>query len=385
MTLAGAGGASPDPLPAVPIATIPIEIASNYVRLPLSIQGSRPFHLILDTGMPTRGVLLCPTPRVDSLGLEYRDGKTVRGAGGTGAGMSTRVARAAQITVGGHSIADVPVIVLPQNPGFPDDIDGVVGAELFERYAVRVDADRRQVELFDTTWTPPAGSASIPVRLDRKAFVDARVTVDGGDPVPVDLAVDLGAGHSLWLNQRDARIQPPAHTIATTLGRGLSGDLHGRVGRVRRFELGPFAFEGVVTIFPDREQQNPGGADFRDGFVGAEILTRFRVTFDYAHQRMVLEPGARFAESFAYDTSGLALDPQSRDRAAILAVVRGSPADEAGLRVGDLVVAVDGRALGSMSADEVTHTLERDGAEVTVGIERGSDRLEKRLRLRRLI
>src|SRR5689334_22324553 len=98
MTLAGAGGASPDPLPAVPIATIPIEIASNYVRLPLSIQGSRPFHLILDTGMPTRGVLLCPSPRVDSLGLEYRDGKTVRGAGGTGAGMSTRVARAAQIT-----------------------------------------------------------------------------------------------------------------------------------------------------------------------------------------------------------------------------------------------------------------------------------------------
>lgn len=388
VVIASAGatrGARRDSKTAVPIATIPIDISSNYIRLPLSIQGSPPFHLILDTGMPTRGVLLCPTPRVDSLGLAFQGGRAIRGAGGTGAQLSARTARAEQISVGGHSIADVPVIVLPHNPGFPEDVDGVVGAELFERFAVRVDADRRRVELFDTAWTPPAGSASIPIRVDRKVFVDARVAVEDGDPVPVDLAVDLGAGHSLWLNQRDERIRPPAHAIATTLGRGLSGDLHGQIGRVRRFELGPFAFEDVTAIFPDREQQNPGGADFRDGFVGAEILTRFRVTFDYAHQRMVLEPGARIAEPFDHDMSGLALDPQSRDRAAILVVVHGSPADEAGLRVGDVLVAIDGRALGSMSPDEVGRALMRDGAEVALGIERGAERIEKRLRLRRLV
>lgn len=242
------------------------------------------------------------------------------------------------------------------------------------------------MELFDNAWTPPAGGASIPLWfVDRKAFVGARVGVEGGDPIPVDLAVDLGAGHALWLNQRDARIRPPEHTIATTLGRGLSGDMHGEVGRVRRFELGPFAFDGVVTIFPRREHQRPGGGDFRDGFVGAEILTRFRVTFEYSRQRMVLEPGARFAESFDYDMSGLALDPQDRDRAAILAVVHGSPADQTGLRVGDLLVSVDGRALGSMTPDEVARALEREGKEVTLGIQRGPDRLEKRLRLRRLL
>lgn len=60
----GLGSAS---APTAPIATIPIEISRQYILLPVSIQGSRPFQLILDTGMPARGILLHATPRVDSL------------------------------------------------------------------------------------------------------------------------------------------------------------------------------------------------------------------------------------------------------------------------------------------------------------------------------
>src|SRR5262249_20775361 len=161
---------------------------------------------------------------------------------------------------------------------------------------------RRQIELFDpATWTPPHGSCSVPMRLrERKAFIDARVKVDSRPAITADLAVDLGATHSLWLNQRSGRFVPPKGTIRTTLGRGMSGEMRGHVGRVRRLEIGSFAFDRVVTIFPDLEYQNPGGVDFRDGFVGAEILTRFIVTFDYPHQRMVLERGERFTEPFEY-------------------------------------------------------------------------------------
>src|SRR5262249_6578567 len=161
--------------------------------------------------------------------------------------------------------------------------------------------------------------------------------------ITADLAVDLGATHSLWLNQRSGRFVPPNGTIRTTLGRGMSGEMRGHVGRVRRLEIGSFAFDRVVTIFPDLEYQNPGGGDFRDGFVGAEILTRFIVTFDYPHQRMVLERGGRFTEPFEYDMSGMTLERRQPGRAVITAITPGSPAGEAGIRPGDELLAIDGQ------------------------------------------
>lgn len=391
MTLAvsGAAGASPRPQAHRPLATAVIEVTRHQILVPVSIEGSAPFRLILDTGMPTRGVLLHRTPRVDSLGLAYSGGDSLRGGGGSGGAVAVRMAPAKHITVGGHAIADVPVIVLPGSAGLPVDLDGVIGAELFEKYAVRIDADRKTLELFDpATFAPGPGSATIPLRLrDRIAFIDARVIVDSGAAVvSADLAVDLGATHSLWLNSdAQGRLAPPARTISTTLGRGLSGDLRGQIGRVRRIEIGRFAFENVVTIFPGREHQHPGGVDFRDGFVGAELLTRFRVTFDYPHRRMILEPGGRMTEPFEADMSGMALDPHRIDRRVVMTVIEGSPADQAGVQPGDTLLAIDGRPLEKLGPDGVNRAFRRDGAEVVLTLERGPATLERRLKLRRLV
>jgi hypothetical protein len=386
--VAAASGAAPSAhRPHGPLATVTIEVVRHQILVPVSIQRSTPFRLILDTGMPTRGVLLHPSPRIDALGLVFSGGETLRGAGGSGGGVAARTAMSKGITVGGRTIAGVPIIVLPGEAGLPVDVDGVIGGELFEKFAVSIDADRKRLELFDpSTYTPAPGSTALPMRVrDRIAFIDARVVVDSGSAVAADLAVDLGATHSLWLNHRDGRFSPPAATVTTTLGRGLSGDMRGQIGRVRRFELGTFAFENVVTIFPGREHQNPGGVDFRDGFVGAELLTRFHVTFDYAHRRMILEPGDRIAEPFEADMSGMSLDPHRIDRRAVLAVLSGSPADLAGIEPGDTLTAIDGEPLERLGPDGVSQAFRRDGAEVVLTIERGFERSTKRLKLRRLV
>jgi hypothetical protein len=372
---------------AASLATVPIVFTRNQVRVPVSIDGSAPFVLILDTGMPTRGVLLRHTERVDSLGLVFPGADTLSG-GGDGPAVAARVATADHIKVGGLTIPEVPVIVLPAESGLPRDTDGVIGSELFEKFAVRIDVDRQRLELFDSaTYQPATEAAIVPLRFrEGSAFVDALVAVGSGPPVTADLAVDLGAGHSLWLNERaDGSFAPPPNTPVTTLGRGLSGELRGSVGRVRRFELGGVAFEDVVTIFPVPEHQHPGGFDFRDGFVGAEILTRFHVTFDYPAKRMVLERGGRFSEPFEYDMTGMVLDPQGQDRRRVDAVVPGSPAAEAGVEAGDVLMAVDGASLAALGPDGLARAFRREGAEVGVTLQRGATIIEKRMRLRRLV
>ncbi|HXV13534.1 MAG TPA: pepsin/retropepsin-like aspartic protease family protein, partial [Candidatus Krumholzibacteria bacterium] len=277
------------------LARVPMTFTRNQVRIPVSVNGSEPFTLILDTGMPTRGLLLRAGERVDALGLEFLGTDSVSGGGSDGA-LSARVSKGQRIELGGLAIPEVPVIVLPEQ-NLMQDVDGVIGAELFERFAVRVDADRLRVELIDPGIFQPAhGSSIVPLRFNQGvAFVDAEVTVDAGAPVAADLALDLGAGHALWLNEKsNPRLASPAGAIETVLGRGLSGEIRGSIGRVHRLQLGDFAFENVVTLFPVGEHQNPGGFDFRDGFIGAEILTRFVVTYDYAQKRMVLERGGMF-------------------------------------------------------------------------------------------
>src|SRR5262249_57213606 len=177
------------------------------------------------------GVMLAASPHADSLGLTFAGADTIRGAGGAGGGIYIRTATASSIALAGHTIPDVRVEVLPGHVGMNASFEGVIGAELFQKYVVRIDADRRQVELFDpATGTPPQGSCSVPIRLrERKAFIEARVKVDWRPAITADLAVDLGATHSLWLNQRSGRFVPPNGTIRTTLGRGMSGEMRGHV------------------------------------------------------------------------------------------------------------------------------------------------------------
>jgi hypothetical protein len=373
---------------AEPVARAKIDFTRNQVRLPVSINGSEPFSLILDTGMPTRGVLLRPTPRVEALDLQYHSGSEASlSGGGSGPAVTARMAAAEHIKVGEYEIKEVPVIVLPTDAGLPRDVDGVIGAELFDRYVVRVDVDAAQLELFDfAAYQPPAGSTAVPIRLrERMPFVDARVTI-GAHEVKADLAVDLGAGHAIWLNEgSNPQLAAPPGSIETTIGRGLSGPILGSIGRVPRVAIGDFAFEKVVGVFPVSEHQNPGGFDFKDGFVGAELLTRFIVTFDYDHERMLLERGARFGEPFEHDMTGMVLNPQGLDRRSVDSVLKGSPAEEAGVMEGDVLVAVDGQPLATLGMDALKRAFQRDGAEVVVTLERGSTTIEKRFKLRRLV
>jgi len=277
--------------------------------------------------------------------------------------------------------------VLPPESKLLQETDGVIGAELFERFAVRIDVDRKQMDLIDPAALEPSpGSSTVPLRIrDGMSFVDARVTV-ADQPVGADLALDTGAGHGLWLNQgKGDHLAPPASAIETVLGRGLSGDIHGHIGRVRRLELGDFTFDGVIALFPVSDHRHPGGVDFRDGFIGMEVLTRFVITFDYQGKRLLLERGGLFAEPFEYNMSGMVLEIDGTEKRRVNSVLPGSPAAEAGVESGDVLVAIDGKPLAELGYTGVSERFTRDGTVVRVTLERGGASVEKTLKLRRLV
>lgn len=87
------------------------------------------------------------------------------------------------------------------------------------------------------------------------------------------------------------------------------------------------------------------GADDRHdgiaGFVGAGILSRFNLTFDPAGKRIWFEPNSSYAKAqvpSATVRSGLVWLPEG----TVADVIPGSPAAEAGVRLGDRLLQVDG-------------------------------------------
>jgi C-terminal processing protease CtpA/Prc len=67
------------------------------------------------------------------------------------------------------------------------------------------------------------------------------------------------------------------------------------------------------------------------------ILRRFEVTFDYPHHVMWLSKGPGFEAPDRYDRSGLWLGLTGSIGLRVVAVAPGSPAEQAGIRVEDVV------------------------------------------------
>src|SRR5262249_26971349 len=77
------------------------------------------------------------------------------------------------------------------------------------------------------------------------------------------------------------------------------------------------------------------------GNVGAGVLKRFNITFDYSHQRLFFETNSNTAKPDIYDQSGMWLN-RAGTALKVFDITPGGPAESAGLNVDDRIVAVDG-------------------------------------------
>jgi hypothetical protein len=368
--------------------TIPFKLINNHLIIPISV-GGETFDVILDTGMPISAVLLYETERLEGLDLNFSSMQiAVAGAGG-GDPVPARLAQGETVDLGAVRMNNTTLLVMPPIAALSMYHEGVIGAAVFENFVVGIDYDNRQLHLHDpATFEPAKGADAVPLSFHgprRVPYAGLEVVTAGGERTDVEVVVDLGASHTLSLNT-DAIEQfvSPQETISSTLGHGVSGALQGRVGRLAGLKLGKFSFKDVVATFPIGEHQHPGGMDSRDGNLGNGILKRFNVTFDYANQRMLLEPNKSFAAPFEWDMSGMRLKP-TEEGLKIYELADGSPAAAAGLAIDDVVTHVNGKPATDGNLFELRALMKRNGSKMTIRVVRDGKPVEVELELRRLV
>lgn len=257
--------------------------------------------MILDTGAP---VMLIPdTTLARELGLRVLGRANVGGAGDD-APRSAPIAGNIRLSLGGLEVKGALAVL-----GIGGDVilgvDGVVGAAVFQHAAVTIDWDAREVRLQVPSRYRPVASAevlSLEVRSSLHASIKGELDPDGRGAVPVSLHLDTGARMALNVYRTN-------FAAAERIPTPVRGD---------------------------------------EALLGIPVLRRFRVTIDYAGGRLALEPTARIAEPFHYSALGATYRPAAEGAGAriIASIIPGSPAEAAGLAVGDSVVTVNGKAVG---------------------------------------
>lgn len=331
--------------------TINFKSSSNLIIIPVAINNSDTLNFILDTGV--RYPIITELPFVNKLSLNFLQPINIKGLG-EGEQLTAYRSGNNVINISGLVAYDQEIqMIISENfqishiLGIP--VHGLIGFNLFKDYVVKIDYTNNKITLIKPeyyTYKEKDKDIVLPLSFEQnKPFVRTSIVTDKNEDVPVKLLVDTGASDALWLSTNsDNRISLPENHIETFLGRGLSGDLFGKKGRIGAIWVGPLVLYEPIVAFPDNELVDQLiGKNDRNGTLGAEILRRFYVTMDYPNKRLILRPNSDIKDQFNYNMSGLEVtNPMPGAPIFLISNIRtNSPAYYAGLQENDQIIAIN--------------------------------------------
>ena len=215
--------------------------------------------------------------------------------------------------------------------------------------------------------------------------------MDGSfEGIPAKFDIDTGSRSELTLTkpfveQYKLDAKHP-HCVDAVDGWGVGGPSRSCVTRGAMLSIGAIQVPDVVTGFATQNKGAFAAASYQ-GNIGTGFLKRFVVTFDYGHSMMYLKPVAHPSDDIGtYDRAGLWING-SENGFKVVDVVLHAPGDEAGIKVDDEIVAVDGKPAKSIPLYDLRRRLrdERPGTVVTFTVKRGDQQKTVAVTLRDLI
>jgi hypothetical protein len=332
--------------------TVPFRLINNHIYLQASINGSTPRTFLFDTGATN----FIEAAAAKSLGV------TMEGAlagGGFGDGIAKfGLARINSIAIGGLELRD-QVFGVDYSPGFSelegkdDQFAGLLGYEFAKRAVISIDYARRRM-----TFSKP-DLFQAPARAVELSFTfNAHVPMVSGalDDAAGEFEIDTGSRSALTIMAPFARanglVEKYHATHSAIVGYGVGGPSRALLARAGELSVGGLVIYGPVTeIVTDKS--GAAEATRTAGNIGGDLLKRFTVTLDYAHQLLWLEPNALAYQSDVFDRSGLWVLRGKDGRTMIMDVTTESAGARAGLSANEEILTVNGRAASRIPIEEL--------------------------------
>jgi hypothetical protein len=302
-------------------AKISFQLINNLIFIPVKVNGVS-MTFLLDTGVEE--TILFSLEETDTVPFFNVNKVKLRGLGGDESiealsSSENRVEIAKNLVDTNHTI----LIVLNEEINFSSSlgipVNGIMGYHFFKNNCVKIDYEKEQLFVYKehakVVKKIKRKYTAVPISIkNNKPYLQGNFSLANSNEFSGKLLIDTGNSDALWLfeNQSD-KIQIPRANFEDYLGKGFSGDIHGKRAKINRFQLNEFVFEKPYVAFPDYNSiKNVTMVQSRIGSVGGEILQRFTVVFDYRNNELFIRKNKNYSKPFSFNMSGLEINHAGR-------------------------------------------------------------------------
>lgn len=346
------------------VVSIPFQLIGTSIVLPVKINNSTTLQMILDTGLRT--TIITELLKGDSVDLKTGELKEMQGLG------SGKVFHAYESDSNTFYLGKLK---LPNRKvfAFKDDlfsltrktgakINGLVGTDLFRNYIMHVDYTNRRIRLYEPNrFVAPKGYAYMPMVCQRqKMYIELSVLETDSARQRIKMLIDTGAELTAWFETlTNKAVSIPQKSIRARIGEGLSGEISGVFARVQQLCIANFCVRNPIVAFPDSSTILHASSD-RDGTIGSQLLCRFNLIIDMPGRKFYFKPNGFFDKPFVYNIAGVEITQAEGiiSQPEVTHVWPGSPAEQAGLKVGDIITSINYQPSSQMTLSEVRHYFE---------------------------
>jgi hypothetical protein len=342
--------------------TVPIRLDNNKILVPVSINGAPPIGAEFDSG----GSLILQPALLADLKLSGTAHAKEEG-GGEGSVTASR-GLVGSISIGGATMRNLAFHSFDFSAAKPKLV--LVGQETLQRFVVSFDFDQMTMTLTEPKAFRACGRGTVIPFQFQDNQPEITGTVDG---VAGLFTIDTGDSGSLLLIAPFAQrygFAQKLHAVFTYSGRAIAAThgLYARAHTVTFDGADGRPVEHITRPVTRISTQHAGFDADRDvsANIGLGILKQFNLTFDYAHQQIILERNHFYGMPDIFNRAGLRLEQQG-DGWVVAKLYPNSPAADAGMKAGDSVQRVNGITPDRLGAGALDQLLKGPiGSEVVL-------------------
>jgi len=327
---------------------VKVRVANNAVLVPVRVNG-RDLSFLLDTGSEHSAI---DASVASSLNLgQVADVEVLKN-------YRTQPATADQTTrieIGGLAFDSKVLTVLNLGSvarALGSSVDGVVGNDILQDFTFTLNYSKEELV---TGRMAELGDTGVPIKLRRSGdefFVPIRLMSS-----PEELLLDTGTNSTnlswgTWLQL--LRVWTPDASIDGVVRAGFPTPPAFLVC-VPDVRLGEIAVRDQAVRVQRAVNSGAFSAEGFGGTLGSEFLRQFEVTFDLKHDQIFLKKDPRSkSDPYRYVTIGIQFARNDQGTYSVMSVWKNSPADQAGIRLGDRIRAINGESTSSMTAEQLS-------------------------------
>lgn len=364
-------------------AEVPFSLEQGFIIVEVWLNGIIPLKMIFDTG--AENTILFDKEIAQILGIEFERQIPIIGSD-LDSVLIANISRNVVTRLVGCNTVMRDIIVLQDNTlllkeKLGTEINGIIGGSYFANLVMEINYKKNKIYFTHPNQFKPPSKNYHKFKLNvvsNKPYVKGSISISGEQKKMVNLLVDTGASLPFLIHTNtDSTLVLPERVMVGNVGFGLSGAIYGYRGKSNLFELGDLRFNQIVTSFQDLlfDEIADNFELIRNGIIGNTLLSRFNMIIDYTNEYLYLKPGKKYNEDFSFDKSGItifAVGPQL-NQYYVVAVIKDSPADLAGVRPGDLITKVGRKKAKRFTLSRITDKFtKKEGKKIKLTLKRGT-------------